>query len=61
LVTHAVVVVAEEEALRRNAARQHSVPPSVVSAQYARFVPPYPFEAHRTWYVGAGGVVEDVA
>lgn len=61
LVTHVVVVVAEEEALRRNAARQHSVPPSVLSAQFARFVPPYPFEAHRTWYVGAGGTVEDVA
>lgn len=61
LVTHAVVVVPEEEALRRNASRQHSVPPSVVSAQFARFVPPYPFEAHRTWYVGAAGTVEDVA
>lgn len=61
LVTHVVVVVAEEEALRRNTSRRHSVPESVLSAQFARFVPPYPGEAHRTWYVGAGGTVEDVA
>lgn len=61
LVTHVVMVVAEEEALRRNAKRQHPVPPSVLSAQFARFVPPYPGEAHRTWYVGASGAVEDIA
>ena len=60
LVTHAVVVVGEEEALRRNANRPHPVPPSVVSGQFARFTPPYPGEAHRTWYVGAAGTVEDV-
>ncbi|TDV52361.1 RNA ligase family protein [Actinophytocola oryzae] len=60
LVTHAVVVVEEEEAARRNAARSHPVPPAVLSAQFARFVPPYPGEAHRTWYVGAAGTVEDV-
>lgn len=60
LVTHAVVVVAEEEALRRNAKRPHPVPPAVVSGQFARFTPPYPGEAHRTWYIGAGGTIEDV-
>lgn len=60
LVTHAVVVVDEAEALRRNAKRPHPVPPGVVSGQFARFTPPYPGEAHRTWYVGAGGMVEDV-
>jgi len=60
LVTHVVMVVGEEEAMRRNASRQHPVPASVLSAQFARFVPPYPGEAHRTWYVGASGTVEDV-
>jgi predicted kinase len=60
LVTNVVMVVDEEEAVRRNASRQHAVPPSVLSAQFARFVPPYPGEAHRTWYVGASGTVEDV-
>jgi predicted kinase len=60
LVTQAVVVVDEEEAMRRNSSRRHPVPPSVLSAQFARFVPPYPGEAHRTWYVGASGTVEDV-
>ena len=59
LVTHAVVVVTEEEAARRNAGRQHPVPAGVLAAQFARFVPPYPGEAHRTWYIGASGLVED--
>jgi predicted kinase len=59
LVTHVVLVVGEEEAVRRNGSRRHPVPPSVLSAQFARFVPPYPGEAHRTWYVGASGAVED--
>ncbi|SHG22922.1 RNA ligase family protein [Streptoalloteichus hindustanus] len=61
LVTHAVMVVDEEEVLRRNAEREHRVPPEVVAAQLARFVPPYPGEAHRTWYVGPDGGVADVA
>jgi hypothetical protein len=26
-----------------------------------RFDPPYPGQAHRTWYVGVSGAVEDVA
>lgn len=60
LVTHAVLVVGEAEAARRNASRAHPVPPSVVTGQFARFTPPYPGEAHRTWYVGAGGTIEDV-
>lgn len=60
LVTHAVVVVDEAEALRRNAKRRSPVPPSVLSGQFARFTPPYPGEAHRTWYIGAGGTIEDV-
>ena len=37
------------------------MPPQVLAAQLHRFVPPYPGQAHRTWYVGAGGTVEDTA
>ncbi|MFI1826352.1 RNA ligase family protein [Streptomyces sp. NPDC020412] len=59
LVTHAVVLVDEDELLRRNDTRRHPVPPDVLTAQLRRFVPPYPGEAHRTWYVGATGRVED--
>lgn len=59
MVTHAVVVAGEDELLRRNAVREHPVPPRVLTAQAGRFVPPYPGQAHRTWYVGAGGTVED--
>ncbi|WP_406368688.1 RNA ligase family protein [Streptomyces sp. NBC_01546] len=61
LVTHAVVLVGEEELLRRNAVRPHPVPPQVLDAQLHRFSPPYPGQAHRTWYIGAGGSVEDTA
>ncbi len=60
LVTHAVLVVDEEVAARRNAARRHPVPADVLAAQFRRFSPPYPGEAHRTWYIGAGGTVADV-
>ncbi|MFC9294939.1 RNA ligase family protein [Streptomyces sp. NPDC057011] len=61
LVTHAVVLVEEAELQRRNAVRTHPVPADVLAAQLHRFVPPYPGQAHRTWYVGAGGSVEDTA
>jgi predicted kinase len=61
LVTHAVLVVSEDVAAKRNAARRHPVPSDVLAAQFRRFVPPYPGEAHRTWYIGAGGTVDDVA
>ncbi|MFD3546691.1 RNA ligase family protein [Streptomyces sp. NPDC058655] len=61
LVTHAVVLVGEEELLRRNAVRAHPVPAQVLSAQLHRFAPPYPGQAHRTWYIGADGCVEDTA
>ncbi|MET9881959.1 RNA ligase family protein [Streptomyces sp. NPDC006430] len=63
LVTVAVVLVEEEELLRRNAVRQHPVPPGVLASQLHRFSPPYPGhgQAHRTWYIGAGGTVEDTA
>lgn len=61
LVTYAVVVAGGDELVRRNAERRHPVPPQVLAAQLRRFDPPYPGEAHRTWYVGAGGAVEDVA
>ncbi|MEU9105075.1 RNA ligase family protein [Streptomyces xanthophaeus] len=60
LVTHAVVLTDEAELLRRNAVRAHPVPPQVLASQLRRFNPPYPGQAHRTWYV-ARGAVQDVA
>ncbi|MFJ1865243.1 RNA ligase family protein [Streptomyces sp. NPDC088097] len=59
LVTQVVALVEEAELLRRNAVRPHPVPAPVLTGQLRRFVPPYPGEAHRTWYVGAGGRIED--
>ncbi|MEU9760942.1 RNA ligase family protein [Streptomyces sp. NPDC047987] len=61
LVTHAVTVVEEAELVRRNGRRAHPVPPQVLASQLRRYVPPYPGQAHRTWYVGASGTVEDRA
>ncbi|MFJ2472583.1 RNA ligase family protein [Streptomyces sp. NPDC087659] len=61
LVTHAVVLVDEDELIRRNERRTHPVPAEVLTAQLRRFVPPYPGQAHRTWYVGAGGTIEEEA
>ncbi|NBM20400.1 RNA ligase family protein [Streptomyces sp. GC420] len=61
LVTHAVVLVEEDELRRRNSGRTHAVPPETLDAQLRRFSPPSPGEAHRTWYVGADGTVDDVA
>ncbi|WP_405496021.1 AAA family ATPase [Streptomyces sp. NBC_00096] len=61
LVTHAVVLVGDTELLRRNATHAHPVPAQVLTSQLHRFTPPYPGEAHRTWYIGAGGTVEDTA
>ncbi|MEV0678622.1 RNA ligase family protein [Actinosynnema sp. NPDC050436] len=57
--THAVLLVDGREAARRNAARAHPVPAPVQDAQARRFDPPYPWQAHRTWYVGAAGVIAD--
>ncbi|MER6078609.1 RNA ligase family protein [Streptomyces sp. NPDC001833] len=59
LITHAVLLVDEDELVRRNTRREHPVPPDVLTGQLRRFVPPYPGDAHRTWYVGAGGTVEE--
>ncbi|WP_406496615.1 AAA family ATPase [Streptomyces sp. NBC_00846] len=59
--THAVALVGEAELLRRNERRTHPVPPEVLASQLHRFVPPYPGQAHRTWYIGASGTVEDRA
>lgn len=58
-VTYAVLLVDEAELARRNGVRPHPVPPDVLAGQLRRFVPPYPGDAHRTWYIGAGGAVED--
>ncbi|MGW0658955.1 RNA ligase family protein [Streptodolium elevatio] len=60
LITHAVVLVEEAELVRRNARREHPVPPEVLYGQLHRFVPPYPGQAHRTWYIDADGVLGDV-
>ncbi|MFG2128254.1 RNA ligase family protein [Streptomyces sp. NPDC048751] len=59
MITHAVVLVDEDELVRRNAHREHPVPPEVLAAQLRRFGPPYPGDAHRTWYIGASGTVEE--
>ncbi|MFD7257630.1 RNA ligase family protein [Streptomyces sp. NPDC059874] len=61
LVTHAVLLVDEKELLRRNSVRPHPVPGQVLTSQSHRFSPPYPGQAHRTWYVGADGKVADTA
>lgn len=60
-VTHAVAMVPEEILLRRNPRREHPVPDAVLRRQLRRFDPPYPGEAHRTWYVGPDGRIADVA
>ncbi|KRD20995.1 RNA ligase family protein [Streptomyces sp. Root264] len=59
LVTHVVVLADEDELGRRNATRAHPVPSDVLAGQLRRFVPPYPGQAHRTWYAGADGTVQD--
>ncbi|MFJ7265272.1 RNA ligase family protein [Streptomyces sp. NPDC099050] len=61
LVTQAVLLVGEAELMRRNSTRAHPVPEPVLISQLRRFAPPYPGEAHRTWYIGADGTVEDTA
>ncbi|MCU7822083.1 RNA ligase family protein [Kitasatospora sp. DSM 101779] len=61
LVTQAVLLVGEAELVRRNAVRPHPVPSGVLARQLRRFGPPYAGEAHRTWYVGEAGAVEDTA
>ena len=61
LTTHAVVLADADELTRRNAGRAHPVPPEVLGAQLHRYVPPYPGQAHRTWYIGASGTVEEEA
>ncbi|MFJ2393845.1 RNA ligase family protein [Streptomyces sp. NPDC087843] len=60
LITQVVVLATDDELTGRNAERSHPVPPEVLEAQLRRFDPPYPGQAHRTWYVGAGGTVDDV-
>ncbi|MEV5601265.1 RNA ligase family protein [Streptomyces sp. NPDC052299] len=61
LVTHAVAWIGEAELAARNGRREHPVPPGVLASQLHRFVPPYPGQAHRTWYIGTSGTVEDRA
>lgn len=59
--THAVLLVPDDVLARRNAERAYPVPAAVLAGQLGRFRPPLPGEAHRTWYVGAAGTVDDVA
>ncbi|WP_371494237.1 AAA family ATPase [Kitasatospora sp. NBC_00374] len=59
LTTHAVLLVGPDELARRNTSREHPVPPEVLAAQLGRFGPPYPGQAHRTWYIGPDGTVGD--
>lgn len=59
LITHAVAWIGEDELTARNGRRSHPVPPEVLASQLRRFVPPYPGQAHRTWYIGTSGTVED--
>lgn len=59
LVTHAVMVLDEEQLRRRNAGRTHAVPDEVLESQLRRYEPPYPGQAHRTWYIGPNGTIED--
>ncbi|MER8185088.1 RNA ligase family protein [Kitasatospora sp. NPDC094015] len=59
LTTHAVLLVTGAELARRNAHREHPVPPPVLAAQLGRLGQPYPGQAHRTWYVGPDGAVGD--
>ncbi|MFE9856798.1 RNA ligase family protein [Streptomyces sp. NPDC005780] len=59
LLTHAVAWAGADELTARNARRSHPVPPEVLASQLRRFVPPYPGQAHRTWYIGTSGTVED--
>ncbi|MEV7612666.1 RNA ligase family protein [Streptomyces sp. NPDC089799] len=61
LVTQVVMVVDEDELVRRNGIRPHPVPPEVLAGQLRRFSPPYPGRAHRTWYAGPDGRVADRA
>ncbi|GLW97812.1 hypothetical protein Misp02_18990 [Microtetraspora sp. NBRC 16547] len=61
LTTHAVMLVTGDELALRNAGRADRVPSEVLSAQLRRFAPPFPWEAHRTWYAGPDGRVHDTA
>ncbi|GLW71196.1 hypothetical protein Kpho02_34950 [Kitasatospora phosalacinea] len=61
LLTHVVAVVDEAELRRRNGVRPHPVPAEVLTAQLHRWTPPYPGQAHRTWYLDADGTVAATA
>jgi hypothetical protein len=56
-----VFLVPETLLFERNTGRAHGVPSHVLAAQLARFSPPYPGEAHRTWYIDAAGRIGDTA
>jgi predicted kinase len=58
-VTQAVFLVDESALRARNVARPHPIPLNVLTSQINRYQPPYPAEAHRTWYLGGDGTVAD--
>lgn len=59
MVTQVVFLVDGPVLRHRNAALASPVPDGAHAAQVSRYQPPYPGEAHRTWYVGADGAVAD--
>ncbi|AXX30431.1 AAA family ATPase [Actinosynnema pretiosum subsp. pretiosum] len=59
LLTHVVALVPERVLDARDATRPHPVPAAVRAAQLRRYSPPYPWQAHRTWYLGESGEIED--
>nr|WP_245677774.1 RNA ligase family protein [Chondromyces crocatus] len=59
LTTCAVFLVPRTVLTERNAHRTHRVRDVALAAQLERFAPPYPGDAHRTWYIDASGRVAD--
>jgi predicted kinase len=55
----AVLLVPPELLAARNAQHAHPAPEPVLAAQLERFTPPFPGDAHHTWYVDADGAVAD--
>lgn len=55
LTVQAVLLVEEAELRRRNAVREHPLPEAALTGQLHRYTPPFPGEAHGTWYLGADG------
>ncbi|GAA0394269.1 hypothetical protein Acor_66270 [Acrocarpospora corrugata] len=61
LTTYALMLVPDDIVTQRNTNRPHPVPAEILTSQLRRFNPPFPGEAHRTWYIGSEGTVLDTA